>query len=292
MRHSATAHQAGRLKVVLLMLITYMVVELVGGVVSGSLALISDAAHMGTDALGVGMALAAVIAARGGARGSRTYGLYRLEILAALANTLLLFGVAAFVVWEAVRRWSDPSEVTTGLMLVVAVFGLLVNLAGYRMLTVPEDSLNMMGARFELLADLLGSVGVIAAALVVRFTGWLQADSLIAIALGILVLPRAFKLGREAVRILVQEAPPHLDVGRIKTSLAAIPRVVDIHDLHVWTLTSGMEVVSAHLMIENDADPHSALDSARDLLQKDFQIEHATLQVEPQSHVGCTELSW
>jgi cobalt-zinc-cadmium efflux system protein len=274
------------------MLVGYMAVELVGGIVSGSLALISDAAHMGTDALGVGMALAAVVAARGGATGSRTYGLYRLEILAALANTVLLFGVAGFVVWEAVRRWSDPTEVTTGLMLVVAVFGLLINLAGYRMLTVPQDSLNMMGARFELLADLLGSIGVIAAAVVVRFTGWLQADSLIAIALGILVLPRAFKLGREAVRILVQEAPAHLDVGRIKSSLAAIPRVVDIHDLHVWTLTSGMEVVSAHLMIENDADPHSALDSARDLLQKDFQIEHATLQVEPQSHVGCTELSW
>ncbi len=280
------------------MVIGFMAVELVTGVVTGSLALISDAAHMGTDALGVGMALAAVMAARGGATGSRTYGLYRLEILAALANTVLLFGVAGFVVWEAIRRWSDPSEVTTGPMLVVAVIGLLINLAGYRMLKVPYDSLNMTdslnltGARLELLADLLGSIGVIVAALVVRFTGWLQADSLIAIALGIFVLPRAFKLGREAVRILVQEAPPHLDVGRIKSSLASIPRVVDIHDLHVWTLTSGMEVVSAHLMIENDADPHSALDSARELLQKDFKIEHATLQVEPQSHIGCTELSW
>lgn len=280
------------------MVIGFMAVELATGVVTGSLALISDAAHMGTDALGVGMALAAVMAARGGATGSRTYGLYRLEILAALANTVLLFGVAGFVVWEAIRRWSDPSEVTTGPMLVVAVIGLLINLAGYRMLKVPYDSLNMTdslnltGARLELLADLLGSIGVIVAALVVRFTGWLQADSLIAIALGIFVLPRAFKLGREAVRILVQEAPPHLDVGRIKSSLASIPRVVDIHDLHVWTLTSGMEVVSAHLMIENDADPHSALDSARELLQKDFKIEHATLQVEPQSHIGCTELSW
>lgn len=298
MSHSTTAQHAVRLRFVLLMVIGFMAVELVTGVVTGSLALISDAAHMGTDALGLGMALAAVVAARGGATGSRTYGLYRLEILAALANTVLLFGVAGFVVWEAIRRWSDPSEVTTGPMLVVAVIGLLINLAGYRMLKVPydspnmTDSLNLTGARLELLADLLGSIGVIVAALVVRFTGWLQADSLIAIALGIFVLPRAFKLGREAVRILVQEAPPHLDVGRIKSSLASIPRVVDIHDLHVWTLTSGMEVVSAHLMIENDADPHSALDSARELLQKDFKIEHATLQVEPQSHIGCTELSW
>lgn len=274
------------------MLVGFMGVELVAGIASGSLALISDAAHMGTDALGVGMALAAVVAARGGARGSRTYGLYRLEILAALANTVLLFGVAGFVFWEAIRRWSDPSEVTTELMLGVAVIGLLVNLTGWRLLQAGTESLNMTGARLELLADLLGSIGVIAAALVVRFTGWLQADSLIAIALGIFVLPRAFKLGREAVRILVQEAPPHLDVGRIKSSLASIPRVVDIHDLHVWTLTSGMDVVSAHLMIENDADPHSTLDSARHLLQQDFKIEHATLQVEPQSHIGCTELSW
>ena len=274
------------------MLIASMAVELVGGFVSGSLALISDAAHMGTDALGIGMALAAVVASRGGVGGSRTYGLYRLEILAALANTVMLFGVAGFVVWEAVRRWNDPTEVTTGLMLIVAVLGLAVNVAGYRMLNVQHDSLNMTGARLELLADLLGSIGVIAAALVVRFTGWLQADSLIAIALGFFVLPRAFKLGREAVRILVQEAPPHLDVDQIKLKLASIASVVDIHDLHVWTLTSGMDVVSAHLMIENEADPHSALDAARHLLQHDFKVDHATLQVEPRSHVGCTELSW
>ncbi len=147
------------------MLLGFMAIELVAGIASGSLALISDAAHMGTDALGVGMALAAVVAARGGAAGSRTYGLYRLEILAALANTVLLFGVAGFVLWEAIRRWSDPSEVATGLMLVVAVVGFIVNLGGYRILMVQHDSLNMAGARLELLADLLGSFGVIAAAL-------------------------------------------------------------------------------------------------------------------------------
>jgi cobalt-zinc-cadmium efflux system protein len=274
------------------MLVGFMAVELVSGIVTGSLALISDAAHMGTDALGVGMALAAVVAARGGVKGARTYGLYRLEILAALANTILLFGVAGFVFWEGIRRWSDPSDVTTGVMLVVALVGLAVNLIGWRMLQVGTDSLNIKGARLELLADLLGSIGVVIAAVVIRLTGWLQADSLIAIALGIFVLPRAFKIGREAVRILVQEAPPHLNVESIKASLASIARVVDIHDLHVWTLTSGMEVVSAHIMIENEADPHAALDSARDLLEKDFKIEHATIQVEPESHVGCTEVSW
>jgi cobalt-zinc-cadmium efflux system protein len=135
-------------------------------------------------------------------------------------------------------------------------------------------------------------VGVIVAALVVQLTGWLQADPLIAIALGVFVLPRGYRLGREAVRILVQAAPPHLDMEKIRVSLGALPGVINIHDLHVWTLTSGMEVASAHLMIGNDDDPHQTLDGARDLLQREFRIAHATLQVEPEAHTGCTELSW
>ena len=281
-----------RLTTVLVMLVAFIGVELVTGFLTGSLSLISDAAHMGTDALGVGMALAAVGAARGSVRGARTYGLYRLEILAALANTVLLFAAAGFVVWEAIRRWSDPPPISTGPMLIVAAVGLLINVIGFRLLRVESDSLNLRSARLELLADLVGSIGVITAAVVVQATGWLLADPIIATALGVFVLPRAFRLGQEAVRILVQEAPPHLDVDRIKSSLEGLPRVVDIHDLHVWTLTSGMDVFSAHLMIEDDADPHSTLDSARQLLQDDFKIEHATLQVEPRAHTGCTELSW
>lgn len=275
-----------------MMLVGFMVVELVTGIFTRSLALVSDAVHMGTDALGVGMALAAAVAGRGGAAGSRTYGLYRLEILAALANTVLLFGVAGFVVWEAVRRWGDPPGISSGPMLAVAVIGLLVNLAGWRLLAAGSESLNVIGARLELLADLVGSIGVIIAALLIRFTGWLYADPLVAIALALFILPRAFRLGREAVRILVQAAPPHLDLTQVRDRLAALPGVVDIHDLHVWTLTSGMEVASAHLMIGNDRDPHTTLDGARQLLQEDFQIEHATLQVEPEAHTGCTELRW
>lgn len=292
MSHTATAQHSRRLTIVLVMLVAFIGVELVTALLTGSLALISDAAHMGTDALGVGMALAAVVAARGSVRGARTYGLYRLEILAALANTVLLFAVAGYVVWEAIGRWADPPPISSGPMLVVAAIGLGINLIGFRLLKVEDDSLNLRGARLELVADLVGSIGVIAAAVIVLSTGWLLADPVIATALGIFVLPRAFKLGREAVRILVQEAPPHLDVDRIKESLASLPRVVDIHDLHVWTLTSGMDVFSAHLMIEDDADPHSTLDLARQMLQEDFRIEHATLQVEPQAHTGCTELTW
>ncbi|HEY7564535.1 MAG TPA: cation diffusion facilitator family transporter [Acidimicrobiia bacterium] len=280
------------MQTVLALLVGFMVVEVVAGVLTRSLALISDAAHMATDALGVGMALAAVMSARKGAQGSRTYGLYRLEILAALANTLLLFGVAVYIVWEAINRWDNPPEILSGPMLGVAVVGLGVNVIGWRLLDVEGKSLNVSAARLEIFADLLGSIGVIVAALVVQFTGWLQADPLIAIALGLFVLPRGYRLGREAVRILVQAAPPHLDIETIRRSLGSLPGVIDIHDLHVWTLTSGMEVASAHLMIGNDRDPHDTLDGARDLLVQEFRIAHATLQVEPEAHTGCTELSW
>jgi cobalt-zinc-cadmium efflux system protein len=280
------------MQTVLALLVGFMVVEVVAGVLTRSLALISDAAHMATDALGVGMALAAVMSARKGAQGSRTYGLYRLEILAALANTLLLFGVAVYIVWEAINRWDNPPEILSGPMLGVAVVGLGINVIGWRLLDVEGKSLNVSAARLEIFADLLGSIGVIVAALVVQFTGWLQADPLIAIALGLFVLPRGYRLGREAVRILVQAAPPHLDIETIRRSLGSLPGVIDIHDLHVWTLTSGMEVASAHLMIGNDRDPHDTLDGARDLLVQEFRIAHATLQVEPEAHTGCTELSW
>jgi cobalt-zinc-cadmium efflux system protein len=291
MSHSAASADSDRLRLTFFLVIGFMVVEVVAGLLTGSLALISDAAHMGTDALGLGMALAAILVARKGTHaGQRTFGLYRLEILAALANVVLLIALAAFVIYEAVRRWTDPAEILTGPMLIVAVIGLAVNLIGIRLLG--GSSLNMEAARSEVWADLVGSIGVLIAALIIRFTGWLQADPLIAAAIGVLIVPRAWRIGREALRILVQAAPPGMDLAQIKSKLAALPGVVDIHDLHVWTLTSGMEVASAHLMIGNDRDPHVTLDGARDLLQRDYAISHATLQVEPESHEGCTELTW
>jgi cobalt-zinc-cadmium efflux system protein len=289
--HSAAGRSAGRLKLVAGLVVGFMLVEVAAGLWTGSLALLSDAAHMGTDAIGLGMALAAAVAGPRRRR-ANTYGLYRLEILAALANAVLLIGVAAYLMVEAISRWSDPPVVLSGPMLVVGAMGLIVNVVGWRVLASSEASLNIEGARLEMLSDLVGSVGVLAAALIVRFTGWLLADPLFAVAIGLFILPRAWRLGKEAVRILVQAAPSHLDVDRIKTTLAALPGVVDIHDLHVWTLTSGMEVASAHLMIGNDRDPHDTLDGARDVLQRDFHIAHATLQVEPEAHTGCTELNW
>jgi cobalt-zinc-cadmium efflux system protein len=275
------------------LVVVFMVVEAVAGFLTGSLALLSDAGHMATDALGLGMALAAIVAA-GRAGGERqTFGMYRLEILAALGNALLLFAVAGYVLWEAFQRFQDPTEILSIPMLVVAVLGLIVNVVSWRLLrSGASESLNVHGAYLEVLADLAGSVGVIVAALLTLFTGWPYADPLIAALIGVFILPRAWRLGRQAVRVLVQAAPEGLDLGELQRSLGRIEGVEDVHDLHVWTLTSDMEVATVHLMISDDSDPHPILDSARGLMEDDYRIDHATLQVEPLSHQQCSEVSW
>ena len=271
-----------------------LVAEVVGGLLTNSLALLSDAGHMFTDVLGLGMALAAIQAARRTARHpQRTYGVYRLEILAALANAVLLFGVALYVLYESVQRLQAPPDVVGAPMLVVAVLGLTVNVVSFYLLREgAKESLNVEGAYLEVLADALGSLGVIAAAVVVLWTGWGYADPLIAAGIGLFVLPRAARLGAQAVRILVQAAPPNVSTAEVNEDLASVEGVVDVHDLHVWTLTSSMDVASAHLMVRSGTDPHAVLDSARTLLHERYGIDHATFQVEPDDHRGCEELSW
>lgn len=277
-----------------MLVLVFLVVQVIAGFWTGSLALLSDAGHMASDVLGIGMALAAITAASQAAvKGSRTYGLYRLEILAALANAVLVFAVGGYVVVEAIRRWQDPPEILTGPLLVVAVLGLIVNLVVWRLLRAStEESLNIEGAMLEAFADLFGSIGVIAAAVIVATTGWAQADPLIAAAIGLFILPRAWRLGKRALRVILQFTPEGLDIDRLRTRLSEIEDVVDVHDLHVWTLTSTMDVASVHLVTSNDADAHRVLDEARDMLATDFSIEHATLQVEPDTHEGCTELAY
>jgi len=220
---------------------------------------------MATDALGLGMALAAIVASNNATtRKGRTYGLYRLEILAALANSALLILVGGYVIIEAIRRFQDPPDVLATPMLVVAVAGLVVNIVGWRLLRQgSEESLNVKGAYYEVVADLAGSVGVIAAALIMIFTGWPYADPIIAALIGLFIVPRAWTLGGQALRILVQAAPLDMDLDAISRNLTAIPKVVDVHDLHVWTLTSDMDVATVHLMIGNGADPQSVLDHTR-----------------------------
>ncbi|GHF15821.1 cation efflux system protein [Amycolatopsis deserti] len=292
---SASARHLPRLAAALGLGVAFLVLEAVVGVVTGSLALISDAGHMLTDVLGLAMALTAIVLARrSGPTYRRTFGLYRAEVLAALANAVLLFGVAGYVIFEAVQRFANPPEVPGLPVLLVAVGGLAANLVAFALLRDgSKESLNLRGAYLEVLADLIGSIGVLVSGLITLTTGWRYADALIGVAIGLFVLPRTFTLARRALRILFQHAPAEVDVERISADLAALAGVCDVHDLHVWTLTSGMEVASAHLTLEHEAEPAEVLSAAQTLLKDDYAIEHATLQCEPrESAARCQELSW
>ena len=300
--HGAGALRAGarhqkRLAISFVLIATFFVVEAVGGILTNSLALLSDAGHMLTDVIGLGMALATIqLATRHERRadaGQHTFGLYRLEILAAFVNALLLFGVAIYVLVEAARRLTGDAEVLGIPMLVVATLGLVVNLIAFALLREgSKESLNVEGAYLEVLADTLGSVGVIIAAVLLELFGWAWVDPVVGAAIGLWILPRTYRLGSQAVRILLQAAPPGFDLTALRTDLEAIDGVVDVHDLHVWTLTSEMENASAHLMVAAGTDTHTVLDQARDLLQTRYHVEHATLQVEPDDHEGCDQVTW
>ncbi len=299
---ASTAHGGGaaykrRLFAAFLLIGGYFVVELVGGLLTNSLALLSDAGHMFTDVVGLGMALAAIQAASAArSNQQRTFGLYRLEILAALANAILLFAVALWILWEAIQRFSEPPEVLGAPMLIVAIIGLLVNLIAFRLLrSGAKESLNVEGAYLEVLADTLGSVGVIIAALVLQFTEFALIDPIFGVGIGLFVLPRTWRLGSKALRILLQSAPAHIDVEELQTDLTALEGVAGTHDLHVWTLTSGMEVASVHLRLDPDAESHRVLDQARAVLRDRWQVEHATIQIEPAAHDDCNDcdaLTW
>lgn len=290
----AGARHLRPLVVAFALVLSFLIVEVVAGLLSNSLALLSDAGHMLTDAVGLGMALAAITTAnRIDAARHRTFGLYRLEIVAAFVNALLLVAVAVYVLVEAVQRFRDPPAVLSTPMLIVALGGLAVNIIGFMLLRAgSRESMNVEAAFMEVLADLIGSVGVVVAALIMMTTGWRYADPLFGAALGLFILPRALKLGLKALRVLVQAAPPQLDLDAVSAELVALDGVVDVHDLHVWTLTSEMEVASLHLMTRDDADPHVVLDEAETLLRERYHIGHATLQIEPESHRTCVEVGW
>ena len=295
----AGARHVRPLTIAFAIIAVFFVVEAVAGFATNSLALLSDAGHMLTDVIGLGMALAAIqLATRFERRSStavssHTFGLYRLEILAAFVNALLLFGVAIWVLIEAARRIGGDAEVLEGPMLIVAVLGLLANIVAFWLLRDgSEESINIEAAYLEVLADLVGSVGVIIGALLIRFFGWTWVDPLIGAIIGVWILPRTWRLGRNAVRILLQAAPEHISLDELAQDLGNIDGVSDVHDLHVWTLTSDMEAASAHLVTSEDADPHGVLDQARQILGETYRIDHGTFQVEPDTHVGCHEITW
>lgn len=264
----------------------YMVIEFVVGFSVNSLALISDAAHMGTDVLGLGMALAAITLASRPKTTQRTYGFYRLEVLAALANGLLLFGVAGYVLYEAIQRFSSPPEVPGVPLLVTAVIGLTINLISFRLLrSGAKESINLKGASLEVLGDLLGSVGVILAAIVIFTTGWTYADPIIGVAIGLFILPRTWNLTRQALRILMESAPTHIDMASLERDVLAVPGVVALHDLHVWTITSGMDSATGHITVSAGFQYDVVLEQVLSVLKRGHGINHVTVQCEPERFV-------
>lgn len=284
--HTSAVSAAGRHKrplvIALALTATYTVVEVGVGFGVGSLALISDAGHMLTDVAGLGMALAAIQVAQSHRSPSATFGLYRLEVLAALVNTVLLFGIAIYVLVEAWRRFQDPADVPGGWLMVVATVGLVVNVISFLLLRRgAEESLNVRGASLEVLSDMLGSIGVIVAGVVLITTGWPYVDPIVGVGIGLFILPRAYRLGREALRVLLQIAPSEIDVGDVRRRLAAAPGVAGVHDLHVWTLTSGLRVATGHLELAPGEDSARVLERATAVLDEEVGIEHVTLQVEP-----------
>ena len=262
----------------------YMVAELIGGVLTSSLALISDAAHMFTDAAGLAIALAAIHIARRAADHKRSFGYYRFEILAAALNALVLLGVGAYVLYEAYLRFRQPPEIHSTAMLVIGGAGLVVNFLGMRLLRQgAETSLNMKGAYLEMWSDMLGSLGVIVAAVVIQLTGWAGIDALVAACIALWVLPRCWSLLRDSLHILLEGVPAGISLHEIEHALHAVPGVQGVHDLHVWALTSGRNSLTVHLVLDaNTAQEPVRRDAAR-MLQDRFRLTHTTIQVELQT---------
>ncbi len=266
---------------------TFMLIEVGAGWWTQSLALLSDAAHMFTDTAALAIALAATRLARRPADDRRSYGYYRFEILAAAFNALLLFAVALYILYEAWLRLQQPAEIHSSGMLWVAVAGLLVNLLSLRLLMAGQkDSLNVRGAYLEALSDLIGSVGVIVGALVLRFTGWTWVDSLVAVAIGLWVVPRTWTLLSESLHILLEGVPPHIDPVQVRAALLSVEGVTELHDLHIWALTSQKVTLTVHLVCP-EALPQQVLEQATARMAAQFDIHHVVIQCE---QYPCTRI--
>lgn len=261
---------------------SFMIAEVIGAFVTGSLALLSDAAHMMTDALALAISLVAIQVAKRAADRKRTFGYARFEILAAAFNALLLFAVAFYILYEAYQRLQAPAQIQSTGMLVIAVLGLIVNLIAMRLLSAASgESLNVKGAYLEVWSDMLGSIGVMIAAVVIMWTGWGWVDSLVAAAIGFWVLPRTWSLLKESMNVLLQGVPDGIDIDQVEQAIRAIPGVKDVHDLHIWALTSGKNVLSTHLVTDSALDTeHKILSQVTEMLHEQFDISHATVQVE------------
>ncbi len=272
------------LAITLCLTTAFMVAEVIGGLITGSLALIADAGHMLSDSASLALALFAFWLSDRPPTPDRSFGYKRAEILAALANGVALVAISIWIFIEAFRRFSDPPEILGGWMLAVAVIGLFVNGAGVLILSRSEgESLNLQGAMRHVIADALGSVGAISAALIIILTGWRYADPIVSVLIGVLVLASSWTLLRDSVSILLEASPPGIDPNEVGNTLVAAEGVQEVHDLHIWTITSGFPALVAHVLVGREENCHARRRDLEKILERDFGIEHTTLQVD---HVG------
>jgi cobalt-zinc-cadmium efflux system protein len=284
--HSAAHLHRRRLALAISISVVVLIVELVAGIASNSLALVADAGHVFADVSGLALSLGAVWLANRPTSGDRSFGLYRLEILAATANALLLLGISIFVIVEAFQRFNAPPEVDSALVVAVATFALIANLVAIAILApARRSSLVMRGAFLEVAGDLLGTIAVLAAGAIILMTGFAQADAIASLLIGLLILPRTWALLRDSIDVLLEATPKGVDMSEVRRHILEAPGVVAVHDLHAWTITNGMNVVSAHVVVGPEAAPGDILDHLGMCLAKDFDIDHSTFQLETPEHV-------
>lgn len=282
------AQHRKRLAIVLVLVTLYMVAEVIGGLLTNSLALLADAGHMLSDAVALGLSLFAIWIAQKPATSRHTYGYYRTEILAALVNGATLVAIALYIFVEAFRRLGEPPEVQGPLMMGIATGGLLVNLIGLWVLNAGRhESLNVRGAYLHVLTDALGSVGAMTAGALIWAFGWYWADPVASVAIGLLVLYSSWSLLRETVSVLMEGAPGHIDVDEVRGAIHALPGVQAVHDLHVWTITSGMVALSGHVVVGEEDFGQATLARVRSLLDDRFGIDHTTIQLEQEPCGAC-----
>lgn len=282
---SVASKHKKNLLIVLCLSGTYLIAEVIGGILTNSLALLADAAHMLTDVVGLLLAFIAIKIGERKADPSKTYGYYRTEILAAVINAVVLLGISLYVLYEAYQRFQNPPEVQSKSMLIVAGIGLLVNIAGMMILRKDsEASLNMKGAYFEVLSDMLTSIGVMIAGVIMLTTGWYYADPLISAAIGLLIFPRTWKLLKEAVNVLLEGTPKDVDIHKLRKSLEQCPGVSNVHDLHVWSLTSGVNAMSVHIIKDETYTQNELLKILTEATVRNFKISHTAFQIEEEGY--------
>jgi cobalt-zinc-cadmium efflux system protein len=286
---TVTGHYRRALIAVMTLSTLIAVAEIIGALITGSLVLLADAAHMAADAAGLGLSLLAAYVASRPPTARRTFGYARAEILAAMANAVLLLGMAAFIIVDAIRRLMSPPEVSSGLIIVFGVIALVANAVSLLLLRRGQaESLNLRGAFLEVASDALGAVAVIVTGVIIAATGFTRADPIASLAVGLLILPRTWQLLRETVDVLLEASPRGMDLSEVRQHMTTLNGVRDVHELHAWTITSGLPVLSAHVVVDpevfDDGRCFTMLDRLQDCLRGHFDVEHSTFQIEPAGH--------